>query len=257
MRFSIITATYNAETCIERTIQSVLNQNSTNYEYIFIDGASVDNTNMIIDQYSAILNEKGIQVKHVSEPDNGISDAFAKGVNYAQGEIVVILNAGDKMLPDTLSYVDSHFSAEYDVLYGNIIWHDEKRELEYIKKSKSPEHLDELKYTMVIKHPATYIKKKAYVKYGNYDATFKYAMDTDLLLRMYLQGAKFKYIDREFTYFEAGGVSDSNLTKILMESKRIAISAGEKNLVIKYKLARKYIHHKLAHFVRYYFMKNR
>lgn len=255
MRISIITASYNVEKVIGNTIESVLNQNFKDFEYIFIDGASKDNTNKIIEEYCKEMDNIGISYIHVSEPDNGISDAFSKGVRLAKGEVIAILNAGDQMLPNTLQYLDENFDKDIDVLYGNIIWHDKCRKLEYVKKSKSPEHLNELKYSMVIKHPATYIRKSAYEKYGVYDQNFKYAMDTDLLLRMYLKGAKFKYVDREFTFFEAGGVSDTNIEKVLKEVAKIAHNAGENDLVIYFKLLKKYIHHNLAHFIRYNFMK--
>lgn len=255
MKFSVITISFNAALVIGKTIESVLTQDYLDYEYIFVDGASRDDTNSIIDSYKPQFEEKAIAVTHVSEPDKGISDGFAKGVRLAKGEIVIILNAADEMLPGTMSFLAEQFDDSTDVLYGNIIWHDELRGIEYIKKSKSPEHLDQLKYTMVVKHPATYIKKTAYEKYGNYDPHFKYAMDTELLLRMYKKGAKFKYIDHEFTFFQAGGASDTHLIDGLKEAAKIAKEAGENNLQIAFHLGYKYIHHKLAHFIRFNFMK--
>lgn len=257
MKFSIITISFNVENEIGRTIESILKQSVDDYEYIFVDGASKDGTNETIESYRPALEQKGVKVVHISEKDRGISDAFAKGVDMASGEIVVILNAGDEMMPDTLSFLVENFSDDIDVLYGNIIWHDEARGIEYIKKSKPPECLDELKYTMVVKHPATYIRKSAYQKYGNYDWTYKYAMDTELLLRMYRGGARFKYFDKEFTFFQAGGASDTHLKDGLRETAKIARSAGEPKLKIKIKLFRKYVHHKLAHFVRFTFMKGK
>ena len=257
MKFSVITISFNVASVIGKTIDSVLKQDFSDYEYIFVDGASKDKTNSIIDSYKNRFNEKGITVTHISEPDKGISDGFAKGVRLAKGEIVIILNAADEMLPGTMSILAEQFDDKADILYGNIIWHDEARGIEYIKKSKSPEFLEQLKYTMVVKHPATYIKKAAYEKYGNYDPSFKYAMDTELLLRMYKQGARFKYIDHEFTFFQAGGASDTHLIDGLKEAARIAREAGENNLQIAVHLTFKYIHHKLAHFIRFNFMKGK
>lgn len=255
MKFSIITISFNAAAVISRTVESVLQQDYHDYEYIFVDGASKDDTNKIIESYKSRLEEQGKAVTHISEPDNGISDGFAKGVRLAKGEIVVILNAADEMLPGTLSFLAKEFDEETDVLYGNIIWHDGQRGLEYVKKSKLPECLEELKYTMVVKHPATYIRCSAYEKYGNYDPQFKYAMDTELLLRMYTQGAKFKYVDREFTYFQAGGASDTHLFDGMKETARIAKAAGENKFQIAIHLGYKLIRHKLAHFIRFNFMK--
>ena len=48
MKITIITATYNSEQTLSDTINSILQQNYDNYEYIIVDGASKDNTINII-----------------------------------------------------------------------------------------------------------------------------------------------------------------------------------------------------------------
>ena len=53
---SIITITYNAEQWLERTMQSVLAQNCTDYEYIIVDGASKDGTVDIIKRLEPVSN---------------------------------------------------------------------------------------------------------------------------------------------------------------------------------------------------------
>jgi glycosyltransferase involved in cell wall biosynthesis len=88
-KISLITVTRNAETTIQRCIESVLSQDYANVEYIVIDGLSTDGTVKIINQY---IN----QTSHfVSEHDNGIYDAMNKGIKIATGDIVGILNADD------------------------------------------------------------------------------------------------------------------------------------------------------------------
>ena len=255
MRFSVITISFNAQDEIERTIRSVLEQDFVDYEYLFIDGASTDRTNDVIRQYKSEFEKKGIQVTHQSEKDKGIADAFDKGVKLASGEIVVILNAGDVMLPQTMRFLDEHFTPDLDVLYGNMIWHDDAHNLRYIRRSKNEKHLMELKYRMVVDHPACYISRKAYEKYGLYDTSFRFAMDTDLVLRMYLKGARFLYVDREFTEMWAGGNSDVNLKKVLAENARIARNAGDPRPIVWLNIARIFLRHHLAHFIRFNFGK--
>ena len=78
-KISIITICYNSELTIEETIRSVISQDYDNYEYIVIDGGSIDGTLQIIDKYR-------IKFAHVvSESDEGISDAFNKGIGLASG----------------------------------------------------------------------------------------------------------------------------------------------------------------------------
>ena len=71
---SIITIVYNCETYLARAIESIINQTYSNIEYIIIDGGSTDNSVNIIKSYKSRINF------WMSEPDNGISDAFNKGI---------------------------------------------------------------------------------------------------------------------------------------------------------------------------------
>ena len=78
-KFSIITITYNAAQVIEPTLQSVLSQTYTNYEYLLIDGGSKDDT-------VAKAKSSGIEFAHVvSEPDNGLYDAMNQTSFLAEG----------------------------------------------------------------------------------------------------------------------------------------------------------------------------
>ncbi|WP_018618283.1 glycosyltransferase family 2 protein [Spirosoma luteum] len=86
---SIITITYNAERFLERTIQSVIGQQATDYEYIVIDGGSTDGTLDIIERYKEYITS------WISEPDRGLYDAMNKGLHRARGEYVWFMNAGD------------------------------------------------------------------------------------------------------------------------------------------------------------------
>ena len=95
---SIITITYNAERFLERTIQSVVAQQATDYEYIVIDGASTDGTLAIVRNYEQHITH------WISEPDAGLYDAMNKGLHRAQGKYVWFMNAGDELHdPQTLS----------------------------------------------------------------------------------------------------------------------------------------------------------
>lgn len=251
MRFSIVTATKNAEDSIGATIESVLKQKNNDCEYIFIDSVSTDRTNEIIDGYSDSFSNKGIPVTHIVEKDTGISDGFNKGIRASSGEIIAILNAGDIMREDTLNIVDREFGDNVDVLYGNVIWVDKKHGISYERKSKDVSKLDGLKYTMIVCHPAAYVRREAYTKYGLFDGTFRYTMDNDLMLRMYTGGARFKYIDRALTDFYAGGTSDSDVNAVMEENRRIALRAGEPPVKASIMIFLKKCRHHAAHFARF------
>ncbi|WP_080055065.1 glycosyltransferase family 2 protein [Spirosoma aerolatum] len=115
---SIITITYNAERFLERTIQSVLAQQATDFEYIVIDGASTDGTRAIIERYEPHI------AQWIAEPDRGLYDAMNKGVHRAKGEYVWFMNAGDELydsqtLPNLLSRIKA---TKADVYYSDALF---------------------------------------------------------------------------------------------------------------------------------------
>ena len=89
MKLSVVTVCLNAENCIALTMESVLNQTVPVYEYILVDGGSTDRTNEIIEEYKEKFLEKGIRFINISEKDNGISDAFNKGIRLSDRKSVV------------------------------------------------------------------------------------------------------------------------------------------------------------------------
>jgi hypothetical protein len=115
---SIITITYNAERFLERTIQSIVTQEATDYEYIVVDGASKDGTLPIIKRYERSITQ------WVSEPDKGLYDAMNKGLHRATGEYVWFMNAGDELYDaQTLSNLLARIRiSQADVYYSDALF---------------------------------------------------------------------------------------------------------------------------------------
>ena len=94
MKISVITPTFNSEKTIAGNIHSIINQTHKDFEHIIIDNISADKTIELAKNYylSAGIVDRLIII---SEKDNGISDAFNKGIKAASGEIIAILNSDD------------------------------------------------------------------------------------------------------------------------------------------------------------------
>ena len=88
-KVSVITISYNNAEGLRRTIESVVAQNYSDYEYIIIDGGSTDNSLQIIESYASHISY------WVSEPDKGVYNAMNKGIAQAKGEYLHFLNSGD------------------------------------------------------------------------------------------------------------------------------------------------------------------
>lgn len=208
MLVSVVTVVFNGEKHLEQTIQSVLTQTYGNIEYIIIDGGSTDGTLDIIKKYEDRL------AYWVSEPDNGISDAFNKGIIKATGEIIGILNADDWYEPDSVAQLVAN-AEKGDVFHGVMqYWGDEK------KLHKTYPDASLLAKEMTINHPTVFVKKWVYEKYGVFRLDYRYAMDYELMLRFFVNGVKFYAIDSVLTNMRYEGVSDTMWKKALQESRR-------------------------------------
>ena len=127
---TVITVTFNSIESLRLTIQSVIDQNYKNYEYIVIDGGSTDGTLEIIKQYDKFIT------KWVSEKDLGVYDAMNKGLNFANGGLINFLNAGDVYFPNSLDLVAKKFNpkfklAKFKVIVENGIIRDEYASVMY------------------------------------------------------------------------------------------------------------------------------
>lgn len=143
MKISIITPVKNLEKYIGETIESVINQRGDfDLEYFIIDGASSDNTLKICKNYeNQIESQKrsifcnSIQLKVISEPDIGMYEALAKGLQMATGEIVAYINGDDFYLPNAFSCVAEIFCKYDDVkaLSGWPIRYNEQGQIIYYR----------------------------------------------------------------------------------------------------------------------------
>ena len=218
MKISVITITYNSEKTLEETILSVAAQDYRDFEYLIIDGGSTDTTVEIIKKYENVVT------KWISEPDRGISDAFNKGIRMATGEVICLINSDDILAENALQTIAREIRPETDILYGNAIYFGQNQKPFRVRPH---EDLDYFRKGMALVHPATFVRKRAYEKYGTFDLGYRCAMDRELLLRMYLAGARFQYVDRDFAKMRMGGVSiQSYLGITVPEDVAISIRYG-------------------------------
>ncbi|UKO98391.1 glycosyltransferase family 2 protein [Nostoc sp. UHCC 0870] len=191
LQFSVVTPSFRQGRFIERTIQSVLCQEVDDMEYMICDGGSEDETISILNKYNS-------QLRWISEPDQGQSDAINKGIAMTTGEIIAWINSDDIYYPGTFKIVKQVFenNSDVQVIYGNANWIDEFDKIIQPFPTE-PWNYQRLKETCYVCQPAVFFRRTLVEKLGNLDISLNYCMDYELWLR-YGEHHKFKYITHTF-----------------------------------------------------------
>lgn len=229
---SIITVSYNASKTIEDTIKSVINQTYDNIEYIIIDGGSTDGTVDIIKKYSNNITY------WTSEPDNGIYDAMNKGIAFANGELIGIINSDDWYENGIIEHIVEYYlkSKTPKIFYGDLIKHYSVCVSKTIKPHRP---LNQFWMGTIIGHPTVFVSSIFYQKYGLFNPQYKISADYDLLVRMYKRNVDFEYIPHVISHMRVGGESDRHVILGYNEAFNIALNAGYPFYKVMYAYIRK------------------
>jgi glycosyltransferase involved in cell wall biosynthesis len=218
LTLSIITVCLNDKHGLEKTIQSVIEQSFTNFEFIIIDGGSTDGSVEIIKKYNSVVSH------WISESDSGIYNAMNKGIKASDGEYCLFLNSGDTLYnSQTLEEVFSVNHSE-DVLYGNMIidWKNGKQTLGKMPAKITVKHM--IRDTLW--HPVSFIKRNLFNKIGIYNEYLGIAGDYDFFIRaLLIEKVSTLYLNQTIAIFAFDGISsiESNREKLLNERRQIQL----------------------------------
>jgi glycosyltransferase involved in cell wall biosynthesis len=222
---SIITVSFNSETTIERTIRSVLDQKYKNIEYIIIDGLSKDKTIEIIKKYDD-------KIKYLSESDEGIYDAFNKGLKLYSGDYVGFVNSDDYLLPNAIDILVEYIKKypDKDFFFGSV------RKHWGILHGYRPWKIS-FSWGFYSSHSTGFfIKRDSAKKLGFYNLKYKYSSDYDYFYRMIVK-EKFKGMgtkkDELFGVFSRGGYSSRiNFFDHMVECTKIRLDNGQNKILV-------------------------
>ena len=210
IKLTYVTITYQAVKVLQRTLDSVLQQDYPEITHLIIDGASTDGTLEMVNDYIERSNaaNNGHKVLLMSEPDNGIYDAMNKGLRSIDGDYVCFLNAGD-FLPSSdiasriisavansqLSTLNSQLSTVNcqlpAVLYGDTDIVDGEGRFLHHRRLSPPEHLTwkSFRQGMLVCHQAFYARTDFAIA-TPFDQQYRYSADVDWCIRVMKAAAK-------------------------------------------------------------------
>ncbi len=219
MKLTVITVCYNSEATIQKTIDSVASQTWPTIEHIVIDGASRDAT------VSIIQRNAGRIAHFVSEPDTGVYQAMNKGLKLATGDVIAFLNSDDVYShPQVLEDVSRTMQElSLDALYGDVEFFragsPDKVVRTYNSGRFTPQRIG---WGWMPAHPALFIRRAVYERYGYFREDFKIAGDYEFVARVFKSGQiKSRHLAQVWVRMQIGGLSTAGLGATYRLNKEI------------------------------------
>lgn len=186
-RISIITPCLNRARFIREAVESVLNQGYPDFEHIIVDGGSTDGTLTVLEKYP--------HLRVISEPDKGMYDAINKGLHFARGAVIGLLNSDDLYAAGSLRTVAERFSHDASaqaVVGGAEVFLDEDGERRVIRSNPAiwP---DEFWWRVVAGSPvsnAWFFRRRVFQEIGYFNDSYRYVADREFLIRVGLAGVR-------------------------------------------------------------------
>lgn len=214
IKISIITITFNNYDELVKTVASVPEYSFI--EHIIINGGSCNETKDFLNN-----SFKG---KHLSEKDNGIYDAFNKGVSLSTGEWIMFLNSGDIMIDasffEYLQSNSSHFASKNLISAGILYNSINKGQL---KISPIPKKILKPWKGMAFPHPGLIVRSSLFKSFGSFNTSFAIAGDLDWVTRVLkkINIESVQIIDKYIVEMDGTGISSQNRFGALVENYRV------------------------------------
>lgn len=217
---SIITPSFNQSRYLEACIQSVLNQNYSNIEYIVIDGGSTDGSKEIIEKYTGQL------AYWQSKPDGGQTKALNIGYEKSRGQIVAYLNADDLLQPGAVESAVRCFEVNRELAFVHGACNTIDEEGNELKAPEgdlvSHEFLLHTGMLPRIYQPATFFNRQLIKRPFFVDETYHYAFDYELLLFLIRKGTDF-FINKHFACYRIHPASKTALGSKQAYAEKLSI----------------------------------
>lgn len=205
-KISILMSVNNGEKYLKEAVESMLNQTYTDFEFIIINDASTDSTDLILNSFS----DKRI-ILHKNQTNLGLTKSLNIGLKLARGEYVARMDADDISLPGRLKiqkeFLDSHkdivaVGGEIEVIDSN------NNGVGFKKSLTDPEKIRfALLMANQINHPAVMFRRKEILDSGGYNEEFLFVQDFELWSRLSKIGHRFSNIPTPLIRYRFHGES--------------------------------------------------
>lgn len=219
-KISVITATYNSESCIFNLIESLRNQKDKDFEWVVIDGTSTDKTLEILNKID------DLNIKIISEPDFGIYDALNKGIRACSGEYYLVAGADDIFFENAIYDYKKNIKIDFDLITANVVMGGR-----VIKPNIGPAWRSGMFHWISQHSVGVLIRKKLHLQFGFYSNKYPIGADQLFIKKCCLSGHKCEVINTVVGEFNLKGTSGLDQLGGLTDFFRIQLETNENKLL--------------------------
>lgn len=219
---SVVMSVYNAESYLEEAINSILNQNYKDFEFIIINDGSTDNSLEIIEKHK----NQDERIVLISRENRGLVSSLNEGIEKAKGKYIARMDADDISLPERFEkQIELMEKENIDICGGHYLSINNFGEPLSLNLTPRGHQLCTLSLVSKVPfaHPTVMIKKSFLEKHGlKYGQSINQkAEDLDLWIRIHEKGAKFSNVNEIIFKYRIieNSLSKLNDLKIRQETK--------------------------------------
>ena len=211
---SVVSASLNALEGLKRTAASVRSQTYPHVEHVVADGGSTDGTAEWLASQS--------EIRWISEPDSGMSQALNRAVTMATGDWVLVLQADDTFIGSrSLESAVPHLAPDLEVVSFDVLFDMSDRSRILKARGFSPR----MEFKMTVPHQGAFCKRSLFDRIGLFDESLRLTMDYDWFVRAKRAGARIEAHPTSLTRMPMGGLSSrrdwSSLRIRFSEERRV------------------------------------
>jgi glycosyltransferase involved in cell wall biosynthesis len=240
---TLVTICRDSAASISKTVESVLSQEwEGSLDYVIVDGGSTDSTMEIVAGFGDRISQS------VSEPDQGISDAFNKGIGLARGGIIGFINSDDQLLPGALATVAGYFAAhpEVEVIHADLLLYNGEC---FLKRLRPPRYWWIPWRMILFNHPTCFVRRTVYSRCGLFDLSYRFShMDFELFLRWKKGGVVIHYLPETLVRMQTGGASGRHIYHGFSENVRALTAHGYSRPLAWFQFATKHLAQRILDF---------
>lgn len=185
---------YNAERFLRESIESILTQSYSDFEFIIIDDGSTDSSREFISRYA----ELDARVIPLYRERKGLTKSLNEAIDRARGTFIARQDADDISLPHRLSATLDFLEANRSISAAGSWCEKIDESGRNIGRLETPVDHDQICWAMIgytaIAHPSVVIRRECIMQYGSYDEEYIHAQDYEMWTRWIRLGARFANI---------------------------------------------------------------